>query len=144
LITSYDLHLQIIIERIAFEQMDPLTITTTCISVVGRIGKASVAIASFVHQYREAQQDMEAIHHELGSLKFVLQIISEDTSGGKEQGLRPRLIKQIRGMLTDCDDVLIQIIQELSKYSEGGAVGKSQWVLSGREDMNKLRSTLAA
>jgi hypothetical protein len=71
--------------------MDPFTIAIGYLSVVNAIGKTSAAIASFVHQYREAQQDMEAIYNELGSLKLVLQILAEDTFGDKAQNSPDKL-----------------------------------------------------
>jgi Fungal N-terminal domain of STAND proteins len=123
---------------------EPFSITVACVGIVANVGKASTTIAKFVHKYREAKHDMGMIHRELGTLKLVLQVMAQDTADGKAQDLPDSLSQQILGMLKECDRIIVEIMDKLSKYTGEGILAKSQWAMNGREEMDKLRSSLAA
>ncbi len=101
--------------------------TATIVGLVGTVGKASAAIAYFASRYRDAYQDMDTLHSELGGLKLNLEILKEDTAEGKSLNLPEKLSKHIMSMLYECDSVIVQIMEKLSKYTGNGVVAKTQW-----------------
>ncbi len=101
-------------------------------------------ISTFVRQVRDARVDLDAVSRELVSLKSILEILAEDTAGSGANGLPESLTIQIQGIMSGCDDVIMQITTILSKYDGNGLVGRSHWAISGRGDIDKLRSSLEA
>jgi hypothetical protein len=124
--------------------MDPLSITTACVGLVTTISKVSITVNGFVREVRDARGDLDAVSRELLSLKTVLELLSDDAEGSKGGGFPQSLIKQISGILKNCHGVLEQIESSLRKHSGGGVKKGVKWSLSGRDDMNKLRSSLEA
>ena len=120
--------------------MDPLSITTACIGLVGSIANVSIQISDFVRGAREARGDLDLISRELVSLKTLLDILSEDARTGN--GFTESLAKNLSGILESLGGVLKQIEVEIQKHA-GGSLGPAvKWSLSGREEANKLRSSL--
>jgi hypothetical protein len=120
--------------------MDPLSITTACIGLVGSVTKVSIQITDFVRRAREARGDLDSISRELVSLKTLLEILSEDARTGK--GFTESLTKHISGILKNFGGVLEQIEALLQKYAGGGIRPAVKWSHSGQDEMNKLRSSL--
>jgi Fungal N-terminal domain of STAND proteins len=124
--------------------MDPLSITATCITLVTTISKVSIQINSFVREVRSARGDLDAVSRELISLKTILEMLSEDAENSTGRELPQSLVRQISGILTNCNGVLEQIEASLQKHAGGGVKRGVKWSLSGRDDVNKLRSSLEA
>jgi Fungal N-terminal domain of STAND proteins len=125
--------------------MDPLTITATCISLVSTIGQVSLQINTFVRQVRDARQDLDAVSRELHSLETILNIMSDEDDNQEKQAALPiNLVAQITGIMSNCGGVLAQIQASLAKHGGGGLRKGIKWTISGREDMDKLRSSLEA
>lgn len=124
--------------------MDPLSITGTCIALVTTISKISIQISGFVREVRDARGDLDGVSRELTSLKSVIEILSEDAENSIHGGFPETLVRQIYGILANCNDVLGQIEVSLQKYAGGSVTRGVKWSLSGRDDMIKLRSSLEA
>jgi hypothetical protein len=125
--------------------MDPLSITVSCVTLISTIGKVSIQINGFVRSVRDARQDLDAVSRELHSLQTILEILSDDGDDQKSHGaLPPNLVVQISGILLNCGGVLTQIQVAMEKYGGGGVRKGIKWSVSGREDMDKLRSSLEA
>jgi Fungal N-terminal domain of STAND proteins len=124
--------------------MDPLSITAACITLVTTVSKVSIQINGFVREVRDARGDLDAVSRELISLKTVLEILSEDAANSTGGGFPQSLVRQISGILTNCGGVLEQIEASLQKHAGGGVKRGVKWSLSGRDDVNKLRSSLEA
>jgi hypothetical protein len=122
--------------------MDPLSINTSCIGLVSSVVKVSIQISDFVRRAREARGDLDAISRELVSLKTLLEILSEDARTGK--GFTESLANHISGILKNFGGVLEQIETSLHKHAGAGITPAVKWSQSGRDDMNKLRSSLEA
>jgi hypothetical protein len=60
--------------------MDPLSISATCISLVGTIVKTSIVVTGFVRDVRAARSDLDAVSRELLSLKTVLELLADDVA----------------------------------------------------------------
>jgi ankyrin repeat protein len=124
--------------------MNPLSITAGCSNLVTTILKISIQIDGFVREVRDARWDLDAVSRELISLKTLLEILSEDAENSTGGGFPQSLVSQICGILTNCGGVLEQIEASLQKHAGGGVKRGVKWSLSGRDDMNKLRSSLEA
>ncbi|KAH8774034.1 hypothetical protein BGZ57DRAFT_403504 [Hyaloscypha finlandica] len=124
--------------------MDPLSITAGCSTLVTTVLKVSIQINGFVREVRDARWDLDAVSRELISLKTVLEILSEDAENSTGGGFPRSLVRQICGILTNCGGVLEQIEASLQKHAGGGVKRGVKWSLSGRDDVNKLRSSLEA
>ena len=122
--------------------MDPLSIPASCVTIATFITKLSVQAGLFVREIREARNDVTLITQELVSLKLVLELLAEDA---KNHGpFSSSLEKQILGILTNCSDVVSQVEQSLQKHSPARLKTGVEWTLTGRGDMQKLRSSLEA
>jgi hypothetical protein len=124
--------------------MDPLSIPTSCVGLVANVTQLSVKIYNFVQEVRDAHADLESITLELKSLKGVLETLSEHSVNFTGGAFPSSLAKQISGILTNCGGVLQHIERSLDKHSGGGVKNGVKWSLAGREDMDKLRSSLEA
>jgi hypothetical protein len=122
--------------------MNPLSITTGCLALLGTVTKVSLQVTSFVRQARDARSDLDAISRELASLKTVLEILSEDAK--TEKAFPDSLVPHISGILKNCGVVLEQIEALIRKHAGGGVEPAVKWSISGKDDMNKLRSSLEA
>jgi hypothetical protein len=119
--------------------MDPLSISTSCVRLVASVTQVSIKIYNFVQEVRDAHADLESVKLELKSLKGVLETLSEHSANFI---ISSSLVENISGILTNCGGVLQTIETSLNKYSGGGMKNGAKWSLAGREDMEKLRSSL--
>ena len=124
--------------------MDPLSVTTGALSIVGNIVDLTITISIFMRQVRDARNDLDAVLRELISLKSTLEILAEDVSGPEPHALPESLSTQVQGILRGCDSVVMEIAKTLSKFEGNGIILRSQWAITGRSDMEKLRSSLEA
>lgn len=122
--------------------MEPLSITTGCLSLVGTITKVSLAINTFVRTARDARSDLDSISRELLSLKTVLELLAEDTQG-KPRAIPQTLEKQIASIISNCDGVLQDIERALQKYGKV-KLASAKWAWDGRDEASRLRITLEA
>jgi hypothetical protein len=125
--------------------MDPLSISASCVGLVATIAKTSTALTCFVRDVRDARRDLDAVSRELSSLKTVLELLAEDTVDEKAQSLPAGLQAQITGILTNCNGVVIEIEDGLSKHEKSKLGRAGYWTMGGgKGDMSKLRSSLEA
>jgi hypothetical protein len=123
--------------------MDPLTIAGSCIGLLGTITKLAFSIRNFVGQIRDARTDMDAVSQELASLSLRIQMLSEDSSDCAIQ-YPSGLEKNILAVLRNCDLVAVEMETLLERMAPKNLGRKIRWAVSGRDDMEKLRSRLQA
>lgn len=122
--------------------MDPLSITTACISLTATITKTSISVSAFVRSVRAARSDLDAVSRELASLKTLLELIAEDA---KDAETFPNTLrKHIAGILSNCELVLVEVQRLVEKYDKPGVIKASKWALAGSEDVAKLQLSLEA
>lgn len=124
--------------------MDPLSITASCLTLVGTITKLSTTLIVFVKSVRGARSDLDTISRELHSLQTVLELLAEDASDSSKNHFPPTLQKQIEGIISNCGQVLAEIERTLEKYKGYGASKGARWAVSGSDDVTKLRISLEA
>jgi hypothetical protein len=122
--------------------MDPLTISAICISLIVTVSKTAIVVTGFVQDVRGARSDLDAVSRELLSLRTVLELLADDVADPRK--FPDSLKKQITGIVTKCEGVVVQIEQTLAKHGGSRLSKAAQWVMSGKEDMAKLRSSLEA
>jgi len=71
---------------------------------------------------------------------MLLEILSEDARTGS--GFTESLAKHVSGILKNFGGVLKQIEVQIQKHAGGGVGPAMKWSLSGRDEMNKVRSSL--
>ena len=121
--------------------MDPISITTGCVSLIGTIGTFSRYIALFVSEVRNARKDMDAVYRELGSLSLCLESLRTDCSTGSV-GYSKSLRTQLGLSLNNCD-IIIQQMKDLLQKLQSNRLGRRiQWSLQCRDEMSKLQSAL--
>lgn len=122
--------------------MDPLSITTACISLTATITKTSITVSTFVRAVRSARGDLDGISRELGSLKTLLELLAEDAQDA--DNFPETLGKHIAGILSNCDLVLVEVQRLVDKYNKPGVAKAAKWTLAGSEDVAKLQLSLEA
>ncbi|KAF2677102.1 hypothetical protein K458DRAFT_410002 [Lentithecium fluviatile CBS 122367] len=125
--------------------MDPISISASCVGLAATIAKTSTAVTCFVRDVRDARRDLDGVSRELSSLKNVLDLLAEDTINEKDQTFPANLKAQIAGILTNCNDVVVDIEDGLSKHEKSKLGRSGYWTMGGgKGEMAKLRSTLEA
>lgn len=119
--------------------MDPLSITTACVALLGVIGKTSHAIASFVRTCSEARDDLAAVSRELSALCAVLGLLIEDATS-TDATLPAAFQKHILVLVDNCSDVINQIARVLENH--GGRTGPARWASDGNDEVKELRVLL--
>lgn len=121
--------------------MDPLSLTASCLTLIGSVASVSVTVANFVRCVRDARSDLDAAARELQSM--VLELIVEDTKDPSKP-FPATLCQNVPNITTNCNDTMLQIQSCLKWYEKASMRSSVQWALSGRDDVEKLRSTLTA
>ncbi len=122
--------------------MDPLSIAGTCVGLAATIARTTVEVSQFMRNVRDARSEMDAIARELGSLATVLDILADDAKTASK--IPDSLEKQVLGIASNCSDVVVQLETTLKKYDGERLKTRVKWTFSGKDDMDKYKSTLAA
>jgi hypothetical protein len=119
--------------------MEPIIIATGCVGLLSGVSKLSIQISAFVSSVRDARKDMAAVTGELSSLSLCLETLRDDSMKLEyPDGFQENLLK----VLKNCDAVTTEMTALLDKLSSANLLRKVQWTAMGRDDMNKLRSSL--
>jgi hypothetical protein len=119
--------------------MDPFSLTAGYLGLLAGIAQLTAQITVFVSSVRDARRDMDAVSRELSSLSLCLGTLKDDSAKVEyPDGLRENLIV----VLKNCDWVVKDMTQLLEKLSSANLKSKIQWTISGKDDMNRLRSSL--
>ncbi len=121
--------------------MDPLTVSTACVGLLAAVAQLSAQLTGFVSDVRESGRDLRAVNRELASLSLCLEALRDDSNSMEyPSGLEQNLL----AVLGNCDVVTKQMVALIQKMSSGSIGQRVQWATFGRDDMNKLRSSLEA
>ncbi|KAF7536814.1 hypothetical protein G7054_g4232 [Neopestalotiopsis clavispora] len=124
--------------------IDPLSITTSCLALIGVVAKTSIAITAFIRDCREARGDLISVNRELSELKIVLELLQEDTAGHDgELLLSESLQTQILSIIHNCGDVSARVEQVLTDL-RGSRIGAIKWVLDRKKEVASLKQSLEA
>jgi hypothetical protein len=119
--------------------MEPLSIAIGCVSLLTGVSKLTIQISTFVASVRDARKDMAAVSGELSSLSLCLETLRDDSNRiDYPAGFRENLLT----VLKNCDTVTAEMTTLLDKLSSANVLRKVQWTAMGRDDMNRLRSSL--
>lgn len=105
--------------------VEPLSVTNEVLSLIGTVGKCSIAVAAFVKKCREARQDLMGISRELSELQQILEWLKVDLEEHQDSIMPDSLKSQIISIITDCSQVLAKIDVVIEKHS--GRAGPDQW-----------------
>jgi hypothetical protein len=120
--------------------MDPLSITTSCVTLVATITGLTVQINGFVREVRGARSDLDAVSRELHSLTMVLEMLAHDAGDTACSAFPPSLAQQVTDIVKNCGGVVSQIEASLEKHGgESARLMKGViWCLVGKSDMEQL------
>lgn len=124
--------------------MDPLSITATCITLIGTIAKVSITVTGFVRDVRGARSDLDGVSRELLSLKTLLELIAADADDPTGNAFPETLKGQIAEIVTNCAGVVEEVQKTLEVHDGDGLTKAARWTMFGKGDMSKLRSSLGA
>ncbi len=122
--------------------MDPLSLTTACLALLGAVTKTSVAVTTFVRGCREARSDLTSISGELTQLQLVLDLLKDDASVSDRRAIPESLQTQILSIISNCSLVVDNINTVLQNHS--GKAGAVKWVTFGKSQVAGLRMSLEA
>ncbi|KAL3593306.1 hypothetical protein FPOAC2_07602 [Fusarium poae] len=122
--------------------MDPLSITTACIGLIGTVAKTTLAVTNFTRECREARSDLTSINGELSQLQLLLELLRDDTAVSDDHILPESLQGQILSIIDNCSAVVSKINDVLDKHS--GKAGVLKWVAFGKNEVVGLRMSLEA
>ncbi len=125
-------------------KMDPLSITTACLTLLGTVGKTGLAVTEFIRGCREARADLTAISGELTQLHLVLDLLKDDAAVSDNSGrvIPESLQTQILSIIKNCTAVVDNINTVLQNYA--GRTGVAKWVAFGKAEVAGLRMSLEA
>jgi hypothetical protein len=124
--------------------MDPLSVATGCLALVTGISKLSITISKFVRDVRSARSDLNSVSQELLPLKTVLELLAEDAEDSENSCFPDSLRKQVCGIVSNCNDVVEELVKGLDKHSGSGIDKSIWWAMTGKDDIRKLRCSLEA
>ncbi|CAG8957667.1 hypothetical protein HYFRA_00000002 [Hymenoscyphus fraxineus] len=124
--------------------MDPLSITATCLTLLGTIAKVSITITSFVRDVRGARSELDGISRELVSLKVLLESIHRDVNDSTGITFPEILQRQIAEIVGNCALIVEEVQKTLEVYQTKGITKAARWALVGKEKMSKLQASLGA
>ncbi|KAK3380696.1 hypothetical protein B0T24DRAFT_199405 [Lasiosphaeria ovina] len=122
--------------------MDPLSISTACLALLGGIGKTTFAVTDFVRGYRAARSDLTALTGELTQLQLVLELIKDDTAVSDDKIIPTSLQSQVLAIIKNCFSVMEKVDTVLENHK--GTSGPVKWVVSGKTEVNGLLMSLEA
>jgi hypothetical protein len=119
--------------------MEPLSIATGCVSLLSGVAKLSTQVSGFVASVRDARKDMTSVLAELSSLSLCLETLRNDSAMiDYPDAFREDLLT----VLKNCDAVTTEMTTLLDKLASANMMRKVQWTALGKDEMNKLRSSL--
>jgi hypothetical protein len=125
-------------------EMDPLSISLACITLIGAISQTSTAVANFVRDVRGVKSELDGVSRELQSLKIVLETLADDTGDPTKVSLPETLKRQIAGIVTNCMGIVVEIEHTVERHEGSELAQAVRWRAIGRGDISKLRSSLEA
>ncbi|KAI1853967.1 hypothetical protein JX266_001108 [Neoarthrinium moseri] len=124
--------------------MDPLSITTSCLALLGALTQTTTTIIQFIRDCREARGDLTSVTQELSDLRIVLELLKEDAAEADgDIPLSAALRTQIITVINNCGDVAAKIERVLVNLRDS-RVGAVRWVLDGKKQVFILKQSLEA
>lgn len=96
--------------------MDPLSITTSCITLIGVTAKTVISLTDFIRTCRDARSDLFSVHAELSELTLVLELLKDDAS--TIVTIPQTLQNQVVNIVNKCGAVVDDINVLLGKHNE--------------------------
>lgn len=121
--------------------IEPLSIATTCIGLIGGIASLTLHIAAFCNDVRGARKDMNLISRELASLSLCLGALQTDCQSQRIE--YPEVAREGIGQALLNIDILTQQMKDIINKLSSGKLGRRiQWTLQSRDTVDRLRSSL--
>lgn len=98
------------------DNIDPLSITVSCLTLIGVASKTSLAVTTFIRGCRDARSDLMSISGELTQLQLVLELLKDDTDVTGDRIIPQSLQAQILSIIANCSDDVDKVNKVLQNY----------------------------
>lgn len=98
------------------DNIDPLSITVSCLTLIGVASKTSLAVTTFIRGCRDARSDLMSISGELTQLQLVLELLKDDTDVTGDRIIPQSLQAQILSIIANCFDDVDKVNKVLQNY----------------------------
>lgn len=126
-----------------FWLMDPLSISTSVVALIGAVVNTSITVTKFAQSVRDARQELASTSRELNDLRTVLEFMQYDYNSETVLVQLPAVSSmavQIQSVLENCNKIIGDLDQLVTKYDSK----RMQWVLFGKDKVIALNAQLAA
>jgi hypothetical protein len=136
--------------------MDPISITTGCLSLMTCASHTITSLNSFVRDFRSARQELDGVKRELVSLESVVTFLREDCEAKEKREIYtdkddsdnfiPESLRtHVTNILRNCITVIQDIDEWIEDHKKAPLGAALLWTKGGgRGRVMKLRSTLEA
>ena len=121
--------------------MDPLSITTACLSLLSAISTATHLVIDFIVSCREARDDITAVSRELSDLDITLHILKHEAEADGLKQLPDDLHQYIRDIMVNCTTVLTDPDALLRECRGTGLDLAAKWALFGCKEAKKIHAS---
>lgn len=122
---------------------DPFSIAAGVVGLVASIGKSILVINQFRQDVSEARRDLLRVAGELTSLRTTIEGLQEDFVND-DVDVPSSLQENVVSIVTSCSRTVNDMEKLLLRLLDGKFRHKIEWAISGKPDMDKLRSNLEA
>ena len=126
--------------------MDPLSITTACLSTLALTARTVVAIKSYVSTYKSTRSDLTAVIREIADFETILEILKDDNtiaSSGSTGG-PSNIIQRIGQIIEGCNPTIQELQTLLVRHQNQGVAQAAWWMITGKEQVVQFQSLIAA
>lgn len=123
--------------------MDPLSISTSAVALIGAVVKTSVTVTKFAQSVRDARQELSTTSRELNDLRTVLELLQHDYNDETMSTQVPAVSSmagRIQSVLGNCNSIMGDLDQLMAKYDSK----QVRWVLFGKDKVIALNAQMAA
>jgi len=122
--------------------MDPISIATSCASLIAAVTRAIL----FLREVIDAPKEQELITAELSNLENVVRLLQDHTGerNGESPLIPPTIHAQILSIISSCKLLVDRIYHRVGELKRGGTIGKIRWVTVYKDEVADLRTSLEA
>lgn len=129
------------------QTMDPLSITSGCVGIMGAIVKTSSTIREFVRDVRESRSQLGGTAHQLAELEMTISLVKDDhnaENGSFADHMPESVTRQTATVIQSCRDVLDELDTTMDKYNPRKHRTPLKWAFKGKDEVAALNKQLEA
>ncbi|KAB5583144.1 hypothetical protein GE09DRAFT_292061 [Coniochaeta sp. 2T2.1] len=125
--------------------MDPLSVASGCVGIMGAIVKTSSTIRQFVRDVREARGQLSTTAQQLAELEMTISLIEDDHNTETDTVCMPETVtKQTAAVIQSCLQVLGELDTVMDQYNPRSHRAPLKWAFKGKDEVAALNRQLEA